>query len=148
MNSQIELYQQKIKELEAEIAAMKGVEVGFNRKPLTQLPNGDLWRGNPVVPVTITAEESEEIRVKAEKEEADDPLEKAMANIKVGSKGNLRTLTCTWCGAQTEGINADKNMRYHLKTQHKSVLTRDTDAAVLMASLADAQQQLAAANAG
>lgn len=86
---------------------------------LIQLPNKDLWRGYVDAPAASL--DTEVIL-----QEQMDPVNKAMANILLSSKG-ASTLTCVWCGQQGQ----EKWMRAHIKELHKANLNPATDAQVL-----------------
>ena len=107
---------------------------------LIQLPNGDLHRG--IHPELASADPNVEILP----QEFAHPLNKAVSSILLAAKGS-KVLTCLWCGLQFDSQFAEKDVREHLKDQHKNVVEPSADAAVLMANLAEAQRKLAEANA-
>lgn len=106
-------------------------------RELTQLPNGDLWRGYQTAPSAIALSESAIVSL-----ENQDPVNKAMAAILLTSKG-AHELTCNWCGSQSD----EKNMRAHLKVNHASAIGLDkpSDAQVLFTQLTEAKTALATA---
>jgi hypothetical protein len=89
---------------------------------LTQLPNGDLWRGAANINVAPTADEEDTGK------EPLSALDNAMASIVKSSKGP--ELTCIWCGKQ---IDKKKyaDMAEHIKISHSAALTPITDTAAL-----------------
>lgn len=106
-------------------------------RELTQLPNGDLWRGYATAPSAIALSESEVVSL-----ESQDPVNKAMAAILLNSKGS-RELTCNWCGTQCD----EKSMRAHIKVNHASAIGLDkpSDAQVLFTQLTEVKAALAEA---
>jgi len=139
MVNSLDLANKKIAELERRLqAAVAAADTG----KLTLLPNGDLHRGlrmedarNPNIDVTVI--------------EAANPLNRIMAEILLAAKGG-HNLTCTRCGLQWNGQNAEKDIREHLKKDHASLVTGwDTQgketAEILMANLEEAKSRLAEA---
>lgn len=106
-------------------------------RELTQLPNGDLWRGYATAPTAIALTESEVVSL-----ESQDPVNKAMASMLIAAKG-AKELTCLWCGHQAD----EKNIRNHVKTNHAAAIGLDkaSDAQALVAQLAETKAALAEA---
>lgn len=103
-------------------------------RELTQLPNGDLWRGYQDKLSETALTETQVVSL-----ESQDPVNKAMAAIVITSKG-ARELTCNWCGSQSD----EKNMRAHIKINHASAIGLDkpSDAQVLFTQLTEAKAAL------
>lgn len=138
MSAELELANRKIHELELKIKSLMASE-----EPLQLLPNGDLHRG-------IRLEDANKPNIDTEviKDEQANPLNRAMANILKAAKGG-HALTCLWCGQQWDGLQAEKDIRQHLKDKHPSVVEGYDKIVpeVLMANLEEARQRLAEATA-
>lgn len=136
---ELELAQQKIRDLEDKLKAVLGASEG----QLVLLPNKDLHRG-------LKMEDARKPNIDAYTEtipaDAGNPLNVAMAKILTAAQGG-HALTCLWCGLQWQGQAAEKDIREHLKKEHSSVV-EGYDKVVpemLMANLEEAKQRLAAA---
>lgn len=137
MSAELELAKQKISELETKIKALMA-----SGEQLQLLPNGDLHRGMKSI-LSGANIDTEVIPA-----EAGNPLNKAMASILTAAKGG-HALTCLWCGQQWDGLQAEKDVRQHLKEKHPSIV-EGYDKVVpemLMANLEEAKQRLAEATA-
>lgn len=100
-------------------------------RPLLQLPNGDLWRGCVITDPEVPAADAELVP-----ESAQNPLNRAMAQILKASPVGSRELTCIWCGLQSD----ERYMRAHLKESHKSVIEPASGADAALATLAEQQK--------
>jgi hypothetical protein len=130
---------QKIKDLENKLRAATASEGA-----LTLLPNGDLHRG-------LRMEDANQPNIEAEvvSLEQSNPLNRIMAEILLAAKGG-HNLTCTRCGLQWDGQNAERDIREHLKKDHSSLVNGwnthgQATAEILMANLEEAKQRLAEA---
>ena len=104
------------------------------RDGFIQLPNGDLWRGSKVhEEQPMSAEDQATLNQGA-------PIDRAMSAMLIAAKGS-QTLTCFWCDQQF----AERPMREHLRTNHKSVVEPAPAAAVAVADAVVARAELEAA---
>lgn len=103
---------------------------------LTQLPNGDLWRGVP----PADAEEPESNVEAPTKGSIDDVMEQV-----VKSARGQKTLSCLWCGQQYNRQDYAL-MRDHITHLHAKATAPADDKDKLMAALKLAQEELVAAN--
>lgn len=92
---------------------------------LTQLPNGDLWRGAPV-------EQADGAATNEDPTVGKTALDAAMSSIVKSSKGP--ELTCIWCGYQVSKKNY-VDMADHVKKQHSSAVAAVPDVAALASLL-------------
>lgn len=132
---ELELAQQKIRELEEKLKSVIGATEG----QLVLLPNKDLHRG-----LKMEDAKKPNIDVEVLSPNSGNPLNVAMAKILTAAKGG-HALTCLWCGLQWDGQGAEKDIREHLKKDHPSVVDGYDKVVpeILMANLEEAKARLA-----
>ena len=96
---------------------------------LTQLPNGDLWRGFVHVDADPTQTADSDTPVVLDPE-----LNDAMEAIVKSSKGP--ELTCLWCGYQCSHREYD-TMQAHVQKQHKDAGKKPTNDMALAQLIAE-----------
>lgn len=104
---------------------MDATTVNTSSNRLTQLPNGDLWRGAVAEAPTTNVEAP-----------VDAARTAAMDAIVASAKG-ANELTCLWCGHQLPA-SAYNEMQKHVETQHPIASAPPADVDKLAAALAAA----------
>lgn len=115
---------------------MPNVFAPFHATQLTQLSNGDLWRGVPAAEVELRPDNV----TAPDAGTADD----AMEQIVRSAKGS-HTLSCLWCGVQY-GRQQYNEMREHVEKDHKRATMPANGTDKLAAALKFATDALAVKN--